>query len=51
MSDKISKGGVAKGPVNLHKSLAAGEKLQEATASHLGKGDGAPKNVPSKNVK
>ena len=51
MSDKISKGGAVKGPVNMHKSLAAGESLKEATAAHLGRGDGTPKQVPAKNVK
>jgi hypothetical protein len=49
MSHKIGKG--VKGPVNLHKSLAAGESLKEATAAHLGKGDGKPPPVPAKNVK
>jgi len=51
MSDKVSKGGVAKGPINLHKSMAAGEKLAEAQAAALGRGDGKPASVPSKNVK
>ena len=44
--DKISKGGVVKGPVNLHKSMAAGEKLGEATAAALGRGDGRPPAKP-----
>jgi hypothetical protein len=51
MSDKVSKGGVAKGPIKLHKSLAAGESLQEAQASALGRGDGKPTQVPAKGVK
>lgn len=51
MSDKVSKGGVAKGPINLHKSMAAGESRREAEAAALGKGDGKPAQVPAKNVK
>lgn len=49
--DKISKSPNTKGPVNLHKSLAAGESLKEASAAALGRGDGTPKEVPAKNVK
>jgi hypothetical protein len=51
MSDKVSKGGVAKGPINLHKSMAAGESLKEAEAAALGRGDGKPKQVPARGVK
>lgn len=38
MSDKVGKG--VKGPVPLHKALAAGESLREAEASALGKREG-----------
>jgi hypothetical protein len=44
MSDRVGKG--VKGPVPLHKSLAAGEKLPEAVASALGKSSGT--HQPSK---
>lgn len=49
MSDKVGKG--VKGPVPLHKSLAAGESAKEAQSAALGRGDGAPKQVPARNVK
>jgi len=48
MSDKVGKG--VKGPVPLHRSLAAGESLSEATSSALGRSSGGSK-TPAKNTK
>lgn len=51
MSDKVGKG--VKGPVPLHKSLAAGESYSEAVASATGKREGTHGSVktPSRNTK
>lgn len=35
MSDKVIKGGNANSPVNMHKSMAAGETYKEAAACAL----------------
>lgn len=51
MSDKVGKG--VKGPVRMHKALAAGESYNEAVAAALGKSSGTHGSVkvPSKNTK
>jgi hypothetical protein len=51
MSDKVGKG--VKGPVNMHKCMAAGESLAESQASALGKTSGTHGTVktPAKNAK
>lgn len=52
MSHKVSKSPNTQGPVTMKKSLAAGEKLSEATAAALGRtSDSKPVGTPSKNVK
>jgi hypothetical protein len=47
MSDKVGKG--VKGPVKLHKSMAAGESYGEAVASALGKSSGTHTAPPKTN--
>lgn len=51
MSDKVGKG--VKGPVPMHKALAAGESYAEASAAALGKPSGTHGSVktPAKNTK
>jgi hypothetical protein len=49
MSDKV---GPNKGPVPMHKALAAGESLAEAQAAALGRSsDSKTPSVPAKNAK